>query len=84
MLGIGRDDEAVAGADLEGLAGDGEGEAAGFDEGRLDMRMVVQGADRAGLEVVRDDHQFRAVGEHLAGDAFGRGDGRERDGQAGS
>ena len=84
MFGIGRDDEAVAGADLEGLAGNSEGEAAGLHEGRLDMRMMMQGALGAGGEIVRHDHEFGAVGQDLAGDAGSGGHGRKGAEQAGS
>ncbi len=77
MFGIGRDDETVAGADREGLAGNGEGEAAGLNEGRLDMRMMVRGAARAGDKVVRHDHELGAVGEDLADDASSGGNWRK-------
>lgn len=77
MFGIGRDDEAVAGTDLEGLAGDRESEATGLDESRLGMRMAVACAAGAGRKVVRDNHEFGTVSEDLADDSGVRGDGRK-------
>lgn len=79
VQGVGGDDEAVAGTDVEGLAVDGEAETAAFDIGRLYVWMIVQLAFRAFLlEAEGDDHQVGTVGQHLPADArigghFGKG-----------
>lgn len=66
MFYVAIDYEAVAGLDVEGLAGDIDVQRTAHNIDELMMGMAVARADPALFEEVSDEHQVIGVGEDLA------------------